>query len=607
MVLAGSTAVSSATPRLRAQSGLNSALEPLQPPTYAQVNITGGVPLAQQQNTKAIFDGFDDDALLKPFRAMGGRPAPGRNLGGWYEYLPTYNWHTGDAGFAPGHCFGQWTSAIARMAVAQHSTDGLERAARLQELLGQSITPSFFDITRFPAYTLDKLHYGLLDAHTLLRSPEAFAVLDRVHRCALPSLPGAALDRGNRSNWRKDRDKSYGWDESYTLPENLYLLYAAGAGESYRQMARAYMLDSFFEPLARGDNVLGGLHGYSHVNALCSAMQAWFVDGSRMHLEAARNGYAMTEAQSYATGGWAPDELFSKPGSGKLLGSLTHSHNNFETPCGSFALLKLSRYLLQATRDAHYADVVERTLWNTMFGALPLQPDGRTFYYQDNNQSGTRIYSAHRWPCCAGTFTQVAADYGINSYLLEANDRPEVWLTQYLPSSLRWTVAGVDLTLTQHGDFPASEHVQLRLSTHRAVRCTLHLRIPAWCAAPRLTCNGQPLPLEPRLGFAPVDRLWRDGDRLDLHLPASLRLALLHQDDAVADVVHETPLAALCWGPWVLMPLAPDPAARQEDLLRAERIGSTEWMVRRPGTEDLFLRPFFAVGDGTYATYIRLS
>ena len=55
---------------------------------------------------------LNDDSLMKPFRAMIGKPAPGEDLGGWYRYDPNYDWHTFDAGFAPSATFGQWVSAL---------------------------------------------------------------------------------------------------------------------------------------------------------------------------------------------------------------------------------------------------------------------------------------------------------------------------------------------------------------------------------------------------------------------------------------------------------------------------------------------------------------
>ena len=45
--------------------------------------------------------------------------------------------------------------------------------------------------------------------------------------------------------------------------------------------------DWYWDPLAGGQNVLPGKHAYSHVNAMSSAMQAYFVLGSEKHLRAA--------------------------------------------------------------------------------------------------------------------------------------------------------------------------------------------------------------------------------------------------------------------------------------------------------------------------------
>ena len=96
---------------------------------------------------------------------------------------------------------------------------------------------------------------------------------------------------------------------------------------------------------------------------------------------------------------------------------------------------------------------MERVMYNTVLGALPMQPDGRAFYYSDcysgsaANDAGSqaasvgamKVYAIHRWPCCAGTLPQVAADYWINGYFREPG---AVWVNLYLPSVLRWTGGG---------------------------------------------------------------------------------------------------------------------------------------------------------------------
>lgn len=578
------------------------AERPLRSPHYNQVTLVSEPHLAQQRNALGVLMGLSDDSLLKPYRAMAGQPAPGVDIGGWYEYLPTYDYHHGDAGFAPGHAFGQWTSALARLATSHQDTVIAARVRGLHAQLADAISPGFFDKTRFPAYTFDKLNCGLNDAHALLHDPRAFPTLDTVRRAAMSTLPGYALPR--EIAWRKGRDKSFTWDEIYILPENLFLATAMGAGPAYHAMAQDYLLDSFFTPLSRNQNVLGGLHGYSHVNALCSAMQAWFVDGSRPHLQAAINAFRMLEAQSYSTGGWAPDETLERPGSDRLFLSLTKTHNSFETPCGSYAHAKLTRYLLQATRNAHYGDSMERILLNAALGSLPLGGDGRSFYYADYNQSARRVDSAHRWPCCSGTLPQLAADHGINAYLLAPAQSPDpaVWVNLYLASTLRWSARNAHLALTQDHTYPETDIVRLRLEVSRPTPFTLHLRIPEWATDPQLTVNGQPYPIAPVLGFAPVYREWRTGDLVELHLPMSLRLEALRTDGGTP----HPEIVSLLFGPWVLMPLASMPTLSRAQLLSARRTSPAEWTIDT-GPTPLRLRPFPGVGSSLYSPYIRLS
>lgn len=102
-------------------------------------------------------------------------------------------------------------------------------------------------------------------------------------------------------------------------------------------------------------------------------MQAYLVCGSAKHLNAARNGFEILQAQSFATGGWGPRETLQATGSGALFESLTNTHASFETACGAYAHMKLTRYLLRVTRDGRYGDSMERVMYNTVLGALPLK------------------------------------------------------------------------------------------------------------------------------------------------------------------------------------------------------------------------------------------
>ncbi len=562
---------------------------------YADVTITSPAHLAQIENTTAVLLDLPTDSLLKPFRAMSGQPAPGATLGGWYLYNPDYNFRKEDAGLAPSATFGQWVSALARHYAATGDRRARERVLELNRLYAETITPLYYQRNRFPAYCYDKLVCDLMDAHHLAGDPDALRLLEITTNIALPELPGRAVDR--EVSWRPGKDQSWNWDESYTMPENLYLVSTLGAGPRYRALADQYLLESYFDPLARGENVLGGRHAYSYVNALCSAMQAYMVAGSRKHLDAARNGFDFLEQQSFATGGWGPDELLRHPGSGDVFASLTKSHNSFETPCGSYAHMKLTRYLLRVTRDGRYGDSMERVMYNTVLGAKPLQPDGHAFYYSDYNFEGKRVFSDHRWPCCSGTLPQVAADYGINSYFRDGN---ALWVNLYIPSTVRWTSGeGSHIELTQEGDYPLQPEIRFRLTASSPSGFTLHLRIPAWAESPSLTMNGRPVPLAVQTGFASIHRTWTSGDQITLRLPASPRLEPI-------DPKHPE-VAAVVQGPLVLFPLAPVPASvTRKAALAMQHTGPAEWTLSA-ASGPVRLVPFTAVGDSPYTTYLQLA
>lgn len=571
---------------------------------YGDVLISSDIHQSQLINTHAVLMELDEDSLLKPFREMSGMPAPGDDLGGWYHYDPDPDFKKGmDAVGAPGCTFGQWVSALARVYAITGDAATREKVIRLNRLYAQTISGELYVKSRFPAYLYDKLLLGLLDSHTYAKDPQALAILEQTTAAALPHLPGRAIEHD--VVWRSDKpvdDPTWGWDESYTLPENLFVAYERGAGRRYYEMGLEYLDDKmWFDPLARNENVLGGRHAYSYVNSLCSAMKAYMVAGSEKHLRAAQNAFAMVLAQSFATGGWGPYETLCKAGSDELYTSLGWTHASFETPCGAYAQFKLTRYLLRVTRDARYGDSMERTMYNTVLGAKPLQSDGEAFYYSDYSFNAKRVYKVARWPCCSGTLPQVAADYRINIYLREPR---AVYVNLYVPSTLRWTESGAALTLTQEGDYPFEDRVAFTLTCSRPTEMTLNFRIPAWAEGAAIRVNGGKsqsavVPEE----FAAIRREWKTGDRVELELPMRMRLEAI-------DARHPNTVALLR-GPLVLMAVKqeqdePQPNVTREQLLGVRRVSEREWRADAAGGP-LTLAPFTSLGERPYTTYLNVS
>jgi hypothetical protein len=332
-------------------------------------------------------------------------------------------------------------------------------------------------------------------------------------------------------------------------------------------------------------------------------MMAWMVGGSERHLRAATNGFQFVEQQSFATGGWGPDEQLRAAGSDDLFTSLTKSHASFETPCGSYAHFKITRYLLRVTRDSRYGDSMERMMYNTVLGSKPLQNNGDAFYYSDYNFDGLCVYHSGRWPCCSGTLPQVAADYRIQAYF---HDDRDLFVNLYIPSTVRWARGGTAFSLSQRSFWPYEPQIGFVVNASSPFETTLHFRIPQWTQGATLAVNGKRWtgPVEPGT-FAAVRRTWQDGDRVDLEIPLPMRLEPI-------DAQHPN-IVAVMRGPLVLFALKPQqdtpmPPFDRRALLAMRRSSQREWLTAASDSPSLVrFVPFTEVGAEAYTTYLQTT
>ncbi|HXC42810.1 MAG TPA: beta-L-arabinofuranosidase domain-containing protein [Candidatus Dormibacteraeota bacterium] len=577
---------------------------PLTTFSYSDVELFDGPMKRQFEENHARFLNLDDDRLLKVFRQVAGLPAPGEDMGGWYD-LTGFSLDQNDFhGFIAGHTFGQYVSGLARAYAVTGSELTKAKVNRLVKGYAETLDPKakFFAGYRLPAYTYDKLSCGLIDAHEFVRDPMAMQVHERLTHAIMAYLPEKALNRQEQRS-RPHPDTSFTWDETYTLPENLFLAYQRSGDPFYRDMAKKYLEDdTYFNPLSQGNNVLPFEHAYSHVNAFSSAMQAYITLGSEKHLRAAQNGFDMlVKTQSFATGGWGPNESFGEPGTGQLGDSIGLTHASFETPCGAYGHFKITRYLLRVTKNPQYGDSMERVLYNTILGAWPIQADGTSFYYSDYAATGKKVWYGQKWPCCSGTFPQLAADYHISTYLRSADG---VYVNLFTPSRVQWNDGGAHFGLTQKTKYPFDNKIQIEVSGSQSREYTLYVRIPSWAVPdPVLSVNGTRVsdPVQPGT-FSAIRRTWKDGDRVELELPMPLRLETV-------DANHPK-LVALMHGPLVLFAVADSqPSFDRNALLQAEPTNnaSGDWLANSSDGSRVTMRPFMNIDKESYSTYVLLK
>jgi DUF1680 family protein len=562
--------------------------EPLRQFDYTQVQLTGG-PFAEQYDAlHAHYHALSNDRLLKVYRQRAGLPAPGADMGGWYDL----------DGFVPGHSLGQYISGLARVGASTGDTACHQKVHDLVEGFAATLGPNNQSILRpktnlWTCYSLDKHFAGLLDAATLINIPGAKDLLNRVLAGSEPLLPAKVHDRIGK------KDPPY--DEPYVMPENLFAAAELTGNPAFRDLAERYLLDDdFFDPLARGDNPFPGQHAYSHAIALSSGAAAYLNLGEPKYRQALENAFhLLTTQQQFASGGWGPNETFITPHKGELYASISTTVDHFETPCGSYAATKLARYLTRFTAapsDTRYGDNLERVLYNTILAAKSPDSDGDYFYYSTYSPAARKVYYPRKWPCCSGTLIQTVADYPLNIYFRAENG---LYIDQYVPSRLSFTFAGTPINLEQETRYPIEDSISLTLQPRRPTAFTIYLRIPAWLAgSAAITVNGKPYDTPAQPGtYATLHRTWRAGDRIRFTLPHSFRTEPI--DELHPDTV------ALMRGPVQYVALNPLSDLNHDRLklpAGLKQAGPQSFSENYAENQVIFV-PLYQVRNETYTTY----
>lgn len=483
--------------------------EPLQQLGYDQVHITGGPFAAQYNRIHAHYLSLSNDNLLKVYRQNAGLPAPGSDMGGWYDL----------DGFVPGSTLGQYISGLARIGVTTGDPACREKVQALVTGFAETLGPNNVSILR-PAtnqwicYTLDKHFAGLIDAATLTNMSDAIPLLSRVLDGAISIMPAQGHDRIGVSQPP--------YDEPFVMPENLFTAAALTDNPAFNDYAYRYLLNStFFDVLASGGDPLPGQHAYSHAIALSSGAMAYLVTGDTSYLNALEQAFQLlTTQQKYASGGWGPNEAFVYPNQGALYASLFNTTDHFETPCGSYAATKLSRYLMRLTpspTSTAHGDYLERVLFNAILAVKLPDSDGDYFYYSNYSARAEKEYYPLKWPCCSGTLVQTVADYPLN---VAFSSESGLYLNFYTPSTISFTQGGTSITLRQKTDFPINDSTTITVDAPYNVDCTITLRIPSWCAGrASIALNGKPFTTGTPGTWLALERTWLPGDTLTLTLP----------------------------------------------------------------------------------------
>ena len=197
-------------------------------------------------------------------------------------------------------------------------------------------------------------------------------------------------------------------------------------------------------------------------------------------------------------------------------------------------------YLLQATGEARYADHIERVIFNALPGTIT--KDFRALqYFSCPNQVIAASTSNHNlfmrglnWmsyrpdhevQCCPGNLHRAMPNYISRMWMRCVDGGIAVVL--YGPGSVQTTagMAETPVNIMALTRYPYQQSVEFSICPARPTAFAFTVRIPAWCSRASLSVNGQAVEAVLRPGsFYSIERLWQDGDRVQLALPFELAL-----------------------------------------------------------------------------------
>lgn len=507
----------------------------------ADVTLGEGPFLHAQRMTEAYLLRLQPDRMLHNFRVNAGLKPKAPVYGGW-ESEPTWadiNCH--------GHTLGHYLSACA---LAYRSTKDRRFRQRVdyiagelaacQKAAGSGLVCAFPDgpalvaahirgerITGVPWYTLHKVFAGLRDGALLADSAAARDVLIRLADwgvVATRPLSAAQFETMLAT-------EHGGMNEIYAD------LFAMTGREDYRQLSQRFSHKALMEPLVEGRDLLDGLHANTNVPKVVGFQRVYEVTGDDRYARAAAFFFrTVAHTRSFATGGHGDNEHFFAMAD---FDRHVFSAKGSETCC-QHNMLKLARLLFMQDPRADYADYYERTLYN---GILASQdPDsGMATYFQGARPGYMKLYHTPEdsfW-CCTGTGMENHVKYRDSIYF---HDDRALYVNLFLPSSVQWRDKGAELV--QRTTFPDAPTTSLQWKLHAPAQIALRLRHPRWSRTATVSVNGQEVLRSSTPGsYVEVDRLWRDGDRVELRLVME---AAVESAPAAPDIV------AFTYGPIVL-------------------------------------------------------
>lgn len=204
--------------------------------------------------------------------------------------------------------------------------------------------------------------------------------------------------------------------------------------------------------------------------------------------------------------------------------------------CASVGMVFWNQRMNMLSGHAKFIDILEKSLYNGALDGLSLSGD-RFFYGNPLASSGT--HSRREWfgtACCPSNIARLVASVGNYVYATSPNS---IYINLFIGSSTSVLVGKNKVELSLKTGYPWKGDVEVIVNPSKKQKFDLRLRLPGWLSTPSegelynyasgvqgvpvISVNGNPVIFSNDNGYAEINRTWKKGDVVKMHLPMQVR------------------------------------------------------------------------------------
>ena len=265
----------------------------------------------------------------------------------------------------------------------------------------------------------------------------------------------------------------------------------------------------------------------------------------------------------YLTGGVGARHAGEAFGADYELPNLTA----YNETCAAISMVYLFERMFLLHGDAKYIDCLERTLYNGVISGMsvdggkffypnPLSSDGHYRFNADNTMTRQPWFGC---ACCPSNLCRFIPSMPGYIYGVRENN---LYVNLFAANTATIAVGGKKVTLQQSTQYPWEGDIAIKVLQNKAKAFNMMVRIPGWAqnevvpsdlysfsddilSGYEVTVNGQPVKGELQNVYLVINRNWKKGDVVRVHLDMPVRTVVANHrvsDDRGRIAVERGPL-----------------------------------------------------------------